>query len=60
MQYMSDQFAKRTAALNIRRLVGRTRLSYDHARAESFNAALKVESGQNRDACPRNAPTSTD
>jgi len=42
-QYMSDQFAAHTAALDIRRSVGRTGVCYDNALAESFNAALKVE-----------------
>jgi putative transposase len=42
-QYMSEQFAKHTAGLNIRRSVGRTGICYDNALAESFNAALKVE-----------------
>jgi putative transposase len=42
-QYMSDQFATHTAALGIRRSVGRTGVCYDNALAESFNAALKVE-----------------
>lgn len=42
-QYMSDQFTKHAAALNIRRSVGRTGICYDNALAESFNAALKVE-----------------
>lgn len=42
-QYMSEQFAKRAAALGIRRSVGRTGVCYDNALAESFNAALKVE-----------------
>lgn len=42
-QYMSDQFAKHTAKLDLRRSVGRTGVCYDNALAESFNAALKVE-----------------
>lgn len=42
-QYMSDQFAKHTAKLDIRQSVGRTGVCYDNAMAESFNAALKVE-----------------
>jgi putative transposase len=42
-QYMSDQFAKHTADLGLRRSVGRTGICYDNALAESFNAALKVE-----------------
>jgi putative transposase len=42
-QYMSDQFAKQTDELSIRRSVGRTGVCYDNALAESFNAALKVE-----------------
>src|SRR5664279_4181049 len=42
-QYMSEQFAKHAAALNIRRSVGRTGICYDNALAESFNAAVKVE-----------------
>ena len=42
-QYMSDQFAKHTDTLNIRRSVGRTGNCYDNALAESFNGVLKVE-----------------
>jgi putative transposase len=42
-QYMSDQFAKHTVELGLRRSVGRTGSCYDNALAESFNAALKVE-----------------
>ena len=42
-QYMSDQFAKHTADMKIRRSVGRTGICYDNALAESFNAAVKVE-----------------
>jgi putative transposase len=42
-QYLSDQFAKHTAELGIRRSVGRTGICYDNALAESFNATLKVE-----------------
>lgn len=42
-QYMSDQFAKHAAGLDIRRSVGRTGVCFDNALAESFNAAVKVE-----------------
>lgn len=42
-QYMSEQFARHTAAMKIRRSVGRTGICYDNALAESFNAAVKVE-----------------
>ena len=40
---MSDQFAKHTAGMKIRRSVGQTGICYDNALAESFNAAVKVE-----------------
>lgn len=42
-QYMSDEFARATSRLDIRRSVGRTGICYDNALAESFNAAVKVE-----------------
>lgn len=42
-QYTSAEFAAVTAALDIRRSVGRTGVCFDNAQAESFNAALKVE-----------------
>jgi len=42
-QYTSEEFARKTRELNIRRSVGRTGICYDNAMAESFNAALKVE-----------------
>lgn len=42
-QYMSNEFARATANLDIRRSVGRTGICYDNALAESFNAAVKVE-----------------
>ena len=42
-QYMSDQFARHTADIGIRRSVGRIGSCYDNALAESFNAAVKVE-----------------
>lgn len=42
-QYMSEEFAKTTTSLDIRRSVGRTGVCFDNAMAESFNAALKVE-----------------
>jgi putative transposase len=42
-QYMSEQFAKHTATLGIRRSVGRTGSCFDNALAESFNATVKVE-----------------
>jgi putative transposase len=42
-QYMSDQFAKHTAPMGIRRSVGRVGTCYDNALAESFNGVLKVE-----------------
>ena len=42
-QYTSQAFANKTAALGIRRSVGRTGVCFDNAQAESFNAAVKVE-----------------
>jgi transposase InsO family protein len=42
-QYMSHAFAEATAALGVRRSVGRTGSCFDNALAESFNASLKVE-----------------
>jgi transposase InsO family protein len=42
-QYLSNEFAKAAAALDVRRSVGRTGTCYDNAQAETFNAALKVE-----------------
>ena len=42
-QYMSQAFAEATAALGVRRSVGRTGSCFDNALAESFNASLKVE-----------------
>jgi putative transposase len=42
-QYMSEQFARHTTSLGIRRSVGRTGSCFDNALAESFNAAVKVE-----------------
>lgn len=42
-QYMSDEFARATKRLDIRRSVGRTGICFDNALAESFNAAVKVE-----------------
>ena len=42
-QYMSEQFTRHAARLDIRRSVGRTGVCYDNALAESFNAAVKVE-----------------
>src|SRR4051812_4730240 len=40
---MSHAFAEATAALGVRRSVGRTGSCFDNALAESFNASLKVE-----------------
>ena len=42
-QYTSQAFANKTAALGIRRSVGRTGVCFDNAQAESFDAAVKVE-----------------
>jgi putative transposase len=42
-QYTSQSFAEATAALGVRRSVGRTGSCFDNALAESFNASLKVE-----------------
>lgn len=42
-QYMSEEFARATAKLGIRRSVGRTGVCFDNALAESFNSAVKVE-----------------
>jgi transposase InsO family protein len=42
-QYLSHAFAEATAALGVRRSVGRTGSCFDNALAESFNASLKVE-----------------
>jgi putative transposase len=50
-QYLSQDFADHTAALGIRRSVGRTGVCWDNAQAESFNAAVKVER-VNRTAYP--------
>jgi putative transposase len=40
---VSEQFARHTAILGIRRSVGRTGSCFDNSLAESFNAAVKVE-----------------
>ena len=40
---MCHAFAEATAALGVRRSVGRTGSCFDNALAESFNASLKVE-----------------
>lgn len=42
-QYMSEESARATRTLGLRRSVGRTGVCYDNAQAESFNSALKVE-----------------
>lgn len=42
-QYTSEEFARHTATIGIRRSVGRTGVCFDNALAESFNAAVKVE-----------------
>lgn len=42
-QYMSDEFARATHRLDLRRSTGRTGVCFDNALAESFNAAVKVE-----------------
>jgi putative transposase len=41
--YTSAEFARELAALGIRQSVGRTRIFYDNALAESVNGTLKVE-----------------
>ncbi len=42
-QYTSEAFAEQAGKLGLRRSVGRTGVCYDHAQAETFNAAVKVE-----------------
>ena len=43
VQYMSDEFARATRTLGLRRSVGRTGICFDNAQAESFNSTIKVE-----------------
>lgn len=42
-QYTSDEYARHTSRLGIRRSLGKTGVCWDNAWAESFNGTLKIE-----------------